>query len=248
MLVLNREVVLPGDCLPVAAEKIGASLPTALSGEPVWRDPDAARESRDAAVQALAQQGVWSRGGLTSDFARTMTVLCRGAGELSATVNATAERRYRLVVTADGSDAVLACFVPSSNRVLIRPARPDALAEELVGELPRVPPGAGPGLSVREAELKRVLGGAVPHREARRVVDVASLPRTGAGQFSAAARDRFGRHRASGGNVCTYYDTAAGRYLFSVSGTPGGERYVSVAPARPETMVAQLRTLLDDLR
>lgn len=247
MLVLNRELLLPVDCLPLAAEHVGASLPSALTGEPVWRDPDLTRERRDAAVQALASQGTWSGGGLTSEFARTMSVLCRGARELSAIVNATADRRYRLLVTAEGSDAVFACYVPASQQVLVRPARPDALAEELIGELPRAQPGTGPAFSVPEVDLKLVIDGAAPHREARRVIDMASLPRTGVGQFVAAVRDRFGGRRTSGGNVCTYYDTSAGRYLFSITGS-GGDRYVNVTSGRPETMAAQLRALLEGLR
>ncbi|MBB4686402.1 ESX secretion-associated protein EspG [Amycolatopsis jiangsuensis] len=248
MLVLERELLLPADCLPLAAELAGVSLPAALSPDPVWRAPEEARGYRDAAVQAMADQGVWARGGPREDFVRTMTVLCRGTSELSATVEARPARRYRLVVAAAGTDAVLACHVPASGRVLVRPARPDALAEELIGELPSVPPATGPGMSVPESDLKLAVDGGPARRDVRRVMDVALLPRTGAGQISAATRDGLGGRRDAGGNVCTYYDTQHGRYLFSFSEEPGYDRYVNVAPARPETMLTQLRALLDSLR
>ncbi|MFF0149654.1 ESAT-6 protein secretion system EspG family protein [Amycolatopsis sulphurea] len=246
MLVLDRELVLPADCLPLAAELAGVSLPAALSPDPLWRDPDEARHYRDTAVQNLAEHGTWGRGGPREDFMQTMTVLCRGASELSATVESRPKHHYRLVVAATGTDAILACHVPASGQVLLRPARPEALAEELISELPTLPPATGPAMSVPEPDLRHAAKGTPARRDVRRVLDVTMLPRTGAGQITATVRDRLGRRR-SNSDTCTYYDTQQGRYLFSISKEPGHDRHINVTPARPETMTAQLRALLDNL-
>ncbi|MFF0149152.1 ESAT-6 protein secretion system EspG family protein [Amycolatopsis sulphurea] len=247
MLVLDRALVLPADCLPLAAELAGVSLPAALSPDPLWRDPEETRQYHDTAIQSLAEHGAWSHGRPREDFLQTMTVLCRGASELSATIESQPARRYRLVVAAAGTDAVLACHVPASGQVLLRPARPDALAEELISELPTLPPATGPAMSVPESDLRQASQGAPARRDVRRVLDVATLPRTGAGQITATTRDRLGRHRTSSDNTCTYYDTQHGRYLFSFSKEPGHDRYINVTPARPETMITQLHALLHNL-
>ncbi|MFF0149214.1 ESX secretion-associated protein EspG [Amycolatopsis sulphurea] len=244
MLVHDRALVLPVGCLALAAELAGVSLPAALAGAPVWRAPERSRSARDGAAQALSERGIGNSAGLRADFARTMIVLCRGVRELSALVDSGPDRRYRVLASAEGQDAVLACRAPSSDHVLVRPARADALAEELAGELPANRPGVGPAMSVPEADLRRAMDGAPPRRDVRRVMDVAGLPRSGAAQFAAATRDRIGGRRISGGSLCTYYDTSRGRYLFSVNGEPGQGRYVNVAPARPETLIAQLRALV----
>ncbi|WP_020662743.1 ESX secretion-associated protein EspG [Amycolatopsis benzoatilytica] len=247
MLVLSREVVLPADSLPLAAELAGVSLPSSLSPDVLWRDPEEDRAYRDAAVDAMASQGVWGRGGPDEAFVRTMTVLCRGTTELSATVESGRDRHYRLLVAASGKDAVLACHMPSTSTVVIRPARPDAIADSLVRELPRVPPADGPAVSVPESAVQLAIDGGPARHDARLVLDIAALPRHGGGQITAATRDGLGGRRTSGPDVCTYYDTDHGRYLFSFSTTDGGERYVNVAPARYETMVTRMHALLDHL-
>ncbi|WP_134731491.1 ESX secretion-associated protein EspG [Amycolatopsis nivea] len=247
MLVLAREVVLPADCLPLAAELAGVSLPAALAPDPLWRDPEEMRAYREAAASAMADQGVWGRGGLDETFVRTMTVLCRGASELSATVESGRDRRYRLVVAASNKDAVLACHMPSTSTVVLRPARAEALAEDLIRELPRVQPAQGQAVSVPESALNLAIDGGPARQDVRHLLDVAALPRAGGGQITAAVRDGLGGRRISGRDICTYYDTEHGRYLFSFSETDGGERYVNVAPARYETMVERVRALLDNL-
>ncbi|WP_033291229.1 ESX secretion-associated protein EspG [Amycolatopsis jejuensis] len=248
MLVLNRELLLPVDCLPLAAELAGVSLPAALAPTPRWREPGEAGEYRDVAVQSLTERGLWVGGGLREAFVRTMTVLCRGDIELSATVESQPARRYRLVVSAAGVDGVLACHVPASGQVLVRPARPEALAEEMISELPAVPAATGPAMSVPEGDLSLAANGGAARRDVRRVMDVVMRPRTGAGQITANTRHWLSGRRSSGNDVCTYYDTPQGRYLFWFSGEPGCDRHVNVAPARPETLAGQLRDLLDRLR
>ncbi|RJQ77054.1 hypothetical protein D5S19_29695 [Amycolatopsis panacis] len=65
--------------------------------------------------------------------------------------------------------------------------------------------------------------------------------------MTATTRDRLGRRRTSSHNTCTYYDTHHGRYLFTFSKEPGHNRYINVAPARPQTMITQLHALLHNL-
>jgi hypothetical protein len=174
-------------------------------------------------------------------------VLGRGEREFSATVK-TATGGYRLHVAASGRDAVLACHVPSSDRVLLRPARPEALAEDLFAELPAMGPSSWPGLSVPESDLRQAMNGAPPRRDVRRVLEVAGLARAGSGQISAGFRDGVHGYRKTGANVCTFYDTEQGRYLFSFTEEPGYERYVNVSPGRPDTMIAKIYDLLEQLR
>jgi hypothetical protein len=247
VLVINREVVLPVECVLAATNLAGVSLPDVLAPTPVWRHPQEQQVHLDGIRNTLAGHGLWRGGGLSEPFALTLAVLGRGEREFSATVK-TSTGGYRLHVAASGRDAVLACHVPSSGQVVLRPARPEALAEDLFAELPAVGPSSWPGLSVPESDLRQAMNGAPPRRDVRRVMDVAALPRTGSGQISAGFRDGVHRYRKTGANVCTFYDTEQGRYLFSFTEEPGYERYVNVAPGRPETVIAKIYDLLEQLR
>jgi hypothetical protein len=224
----------------------------AATRPPSWRRCTGDRRGHAPAARChggalLAGHGLWRGGGLSEPFALTLAVLGRGEREFSATVK-TSTGGYRLHVAASGRDAVLACHVPSSGQVVLRPARPEALAEDLFAELPAVGPSSWPGLSVPESDLRQAMNGAPPRRDVRRVMDVAALPRTGSGQISAGFRDGVHRYRKTGANVCTFYDTEQGRYLFSFTEEPGYERYVNVAPGRPETVIAKIYDLLEQLR
>jgi hypothetical protein len=247
VLVINREVVLPAECVLAAAHLAGVSLPDVLAPSPVWRHPQEQQAHLDGVRSTLVEHGLWRGGGLSETFALTLRVLGRGEREFSATVK-TATGGYRLHVAAGGRDAVLACHVPSSDQVLLRPARPEALAEDLFAELPAMGPSSWPGLSVPESDLRQAINGAPPRRDVRRVLEVAGLARTGSGQISAGFRDGVHGYRKTGANVCTFYDTELGRYLFSFTEEPGYERYVNVSLGRPDTMIAKIYDLLEQLR
>jgi hypothetical protein len=247
VLVIDREVILPVDCVVAGAGLAGVPLPGVLAPEPVWRSPQERNAHFGEVRDTLAAEGLWRGGGLTEAFTATLWVLGRGEREFSAAVEAP-DGPYRLMVAASGRDAVLACYVPSSGRVVLRPARPEALAEDLVTELPQVAPGAIPGLSVPESDLRRAVKGEPPRRDVRRVLEVAGLPRFGGGQIYAGFRDGLGGYRKTGSDCCTYYDTEQGRFLFSFTREPGYERYVNVAQGRPETMIAKTYDLLEQLR
>jgi hypothetical protein len=247
LLVISREVVIPADCLVVGSGLVGVSAPESLAPEAVWRNSYEQQSYMSGVQDILAMQGLWRGRGLTDAFAQTLTVLGRAAREFSATVESQSGA-YRLHVAAIGQDAVFACYVPSSGQVLLRPARPDALAEDLFAELPAVGPGSWPALSVPESDLRQAVNGASPRRDVRRVLEVAGLPRVGGGQISAGFRDGVHGYRKTGANVCTFYDTTQGRYLFSFTEEPGYERYVNVAPGRPETVITKTYDLLRDLQ
>lgn len=246
MLVINREVVLPAECVLVAANLAGVSLPEVFAPTAEWRHPQEQWAHFDGIRDTLAEQGLWNGGGLSEAFVLTLRVLGRGEREFSAVVN-TATGGYRLHVAAIGRDAVLACRA-SNDHVLLRPARPEALAEDLFAELPAAAPSTWPGLSVPESDLRQAMNGAPPRRDVRRVLEVAGLPRSGSGQISAGFRDGVHGYRKTGANVCTFYDTEQGRYLFSFTEEPGYERYVNVSPGRPDTVIAKIYDLLEQLR
>jgi hypothetical protein len=247
VLVIDREVVLPLDCLLVGAEAAGVSLPATLAPEPVWRNPAEVQAHENSVQELLAEHGLWRAGGPSDEFVRTVTVLGRSGRAFSATVEA-ATGQYQLHVAASGRDAVLACHVPSSGNVVLRPARAEALVEDLVFELPDVSPGVGPALSVPESDLREAMNGGQARRDVRRVLDVAGLPRFGGGQISAGYRDGLGGYRTTGDSCCTFYDTEHGRYLFSFTEEPGYERYVNVAPGRVDTVISKTYDLLEQLR
>lgn len=246
MRVINRELVISAECLRLGAEAAGLPLPSVLTPEPVWRDPAEQRAHLAQARDALAAEGLWRDGSLTEEFAATLTVLGRAGRELFATVEKPG-LAYRLHVGASGQDAVLACYVPASGQVFLRPARPDALAEDLVDEFPEGYPGEGLALSVPESDLRRAIDGEPARRDVRRVLDIVALPRVGGGQLTAGYRDGPRTYRQTGDSCCTFYDTDRGRYVFSFTEEPGYERYVNVTQGRPDILVSKAYELLDQL-
>lgn len=124
MLVIDRELILPTDCLLVAAQEAGVELPSGLAPSPLWRNPDEVRAHRDEVRQQLADVGAWRAGRPTEVFLRTITVLGRAAVEFSATVESSSVGSYHLHVAASGRDAVLAATCPARGRSFsARPGR-----------------------------------------------------------------------------------------------------------------------------
>jgi hypothetical protein len=244
--VIDREIIVPVDSLTVAAEVTGTSLPHLIEPEPRWRDRNEQLVFRAHAWEALGVEGLCRGENLTEEFARTLAVLGYSSKEFSALVQS-AKTRYRLHVAASGQSAVFACYVPASGQVLLRPARPAALAEDLVRELPDFVAAQGPALSVPESDLRRAMDGGPARRDVRRVMDVAALPREGGGQIYAGLRDGRGSRRTTRDNTCTFYDTEHGRYLFSFTEQPGYGRYVNVSQGRPEMLVGKAYEMLASL-
>lgn len=246
MRVLDREIVVSQDCLEVVADRLGLSLPPTLAAEPMWRSDEERHGRMDQVRAELVEAGLWRSGSPDSRFAETIGLLCGSGQEFFAHVG-TAERDYRLHVAVSGRDAVLACYVPQSGRILFRAARAEAPVEDLVAELPECRPGVGPALTVAEVDLRAAMAGRPAQRDVRRLLDLFALPRYGGGQLSAGLRDGFGAHQTSGGDCCTFLDTENGAWLCSFTGS-GAERYVNVAPARYDVVVAKMYELRDRLR
>ncbi|WP_158881326.1 ESX secretion-associated protein EspG [Amycolatopsis anabasis] len=247
MRLLNREVVLSQDCLDVVANWIRVTLPPTLAPEPIWRSGEELRTRDERARAELAEHGLLRGASPAEEFTEALSVLCRGGTEFFAYVESD-NNEYRLHAAASGQDAIFACYVPASGNVLLRSARSEALVEELVAELPEFRPGQGVSHSVPERELRGAVAGKPVSREVRRVLDLLDLPRHGGGQVSAGVRDGLGAHRTSRGSSCTYLDTEAGRWLFSFTEQPGGERYVNIAPARFDLVVGKTYELGAGLR
>lgn len=247
MRVINREVIVPVDCLAVGAELAQVALPPLFTPEAAWRNPAEQLTYQDTVRETLADEGLLAGGSLSEEFSATLAVLGRGGREFSAVVQSPT-MQYVLHVAGSGRDAVFACYVPSSGQVLLRPARPDALAEDLIAELPDVAAGQGVSLSVPESDLRRAVDGGPARRDVRRILELAALPRTGGGQIYAGYRDGIHGYRTSGNNYCTFYDTDQGRYLFSFTEEPGYDRYVNVAQGRRETMITKTNELLNQLQ
>jgi EspG family len=245
--VISRDISISGEWLRLGAEAAGIPLPGVLTAEAMWRDPGEQRAQVNQAIDALAAEGLWRGRGPTEEFAATLTVLGRGARELLAVVEQPG-LGYRVQISASGNDAVLVCYVPTTGRAFLRPARSGALAEDLVAQLPEASPGEGVALSVPESDLRQAINGAPPRRDIRRVLDVVSLPRTGGGQIYAGFRDGRGAYRQTGNSCCTFYDTDRGRYVFSFTEERGYERYVNVAQGRPDVLVTKAYELLDQLQ
>lgn len=247
MSVLTREAVVSLNCLDLVAEQLRLPLPATLAGEPMWRG-DGERAGRADRVRAeLASAGLWRHGSPSDEFTDAVRLLCRAGSEFFAHVG-TVEQDYRLHVAVSGRDAVLACHVPRNGQVLLRPARAEAPVEDLVTELPEVRPGAGPALSVPEADLRAAMAGKPAQRDVRRLLELCALPRHSGGQLSAGTRDALGTHRTSGGDSCTVVGTERGSWLFSFSGSPAAGRHVNVAPARFDIVVGKVYELGQQLR
>jgi hypothetical protein len=74
--------------------------------------------------------------------------------------------------------------------------------------------------------------------EVRRVIQVAGLPQTGAGEFHVSVRNSMG-HRVSSMDPFGYVDTTAGRYATLIS-TADGETELLLAPTSHHDLVARL--------
>ncbi|WIX78151.1 ESX secretion-associated protein EspG [Amycolatopsis carbonis] len=189
----------------------------------MWRDPNEAQAHRDISQELLADHGVWRAGRPGEEFLRTMTVLGRAAQEFSAGVEPSTGR-YHLHVATSGNDAMLACHVPSSGNVVLRPARFDALVGDLEVELRDVQPGPGPALSVPESDLRQALGGSPARRDVRRGWALSGCPGSVAARSTQGWRDGVGGYRTSGGLLLHVLRHRPRPDLFSFTEEPGYDR------------------------
>jgi hypothetical protein len=233
-MVVRHEAVLNAAGVHWAAERLGLTLPAVLAPEPVWRSPDAESARAAAAREELAAEGFLDRDEPCEELEDSLRLLCRAPAEVSAYVQ-TETLTYRLHAAAGRRFGAFACYLPRDGRILLRPARLDALARVVVHELPEHPPARSVSYSVPVTDL------AVeePHGPAARVAAIFAQPRSAGGQLFAGVRDHRGLRRS---DPVTFVDTGQGRWLSHSDG-----RFVVTVGGSDQALVAKLDELRRDL-
>jgi hypothetical protein len=235
-MVVRHETVLNAASVHWAAEELGLTLPPVLAPEPVWRSPDAESARAEAAREELAAEGFLDRDGPGEDLEDSLRLLCRAPAEVSAYVQ-TDELAYRLHAAAGRRSGMFACYLPREGRILVRPARLEALARMVVRELPGHPPARSVSYSVPVADLTVE----EPHGQAARVAAIFARPRCAGGQVFAGVRDHRGHRRSE---PVTFVDTDQGRWLSHLS---ADGRFVTTTGGSDDTLLAKLDELRHEL-
>ncbi len=236
-MAVDREVVFSAGTVQWAAEQLGLTLPVTLAPEPVWRSADAEAAHAATARSELAEEGLLDhRDAVGEDLEESLRLLCRGRDEVSAYVQ-TEDLTYRLHAAGGRRTAAFACYLPRERRILLRPARPEALARTVVLELPECAAGRASSLSVPVSELKSP----EPRGDARRVAAIFARPRSAAGQLYAGVRSDRGRRRSE---PVTFVDTDQGRWLSHCS---ADGRFVTTVPGTPDALLVKLAELRNAL-
>ncbi len=233
-MVVRHETVLDAASVHWAAERLGLTLPPVLAPEPVWRDPDAMAERDETARETLAAEGLLDRGEPSEDLEDSLRLLCRAPAEVSAYVQ-TAQLTYRLHAAAGRGCGAFACYLPRDGRILVRPARLEALTRTVVRELPEHPAARCVSYSAPVADL----AGEEPCGQAARVTAIFAQPRYAGGQLFAGVRDHRGLRRS---DPVTFVDTEQGRWLSHTDG-----RFVVAVGGSGQALVAKIDELRHDL-
>jgi hypothetical protein len=215
------------------------------------------------AYDELARIGMANGMSAHPDLVATMALLARPPLELYGSVGYHNRVTVGAVAASDGRSAVLA--VLDDNALHLRPISPDKLPEAAVGLLPPAPPGRGQSISISLAAANRVGTGqqVAPSYdeepqswlqsgtdqgppEERALQRLLAEPRLGGGRLYAAARDGMGRHRRSE-QPMTYMDFESGRWVFQHKPGAGGEQWLIVRPATPESLIAGAYDLLGEI-
>lgn len=254
MRVLRGPVQVSITALDAAVQWENLGQPhIALAAEPIWRDDEARREYFDEGLAEFRRCGLGGPRGLDADFRDTVVALARPEFEFCGLL-AVDERKVNVLAVSQGREAVLA--ISDMHSITLQPIRPDALAEAVIGQLPRVPAARARAVNVPESDYKPETAPRRPRREEegfgglaraeqmenpdvghlRRIVD---LPTTGGGHLYAAIRLHSGR-RQQCATPLGYIDTAEGRFLTQTTAGRTGERWLVAAPASPELLVNRL--------
>ena len=244
MTPLRREVVLSHDCLTVTAKSLHLRLPTYLRGEPLAYEYGEWEQVLDNAHRELAQAGLFGDGEPHPAIVDTLRLLAYGAAEFYGLIS-TPQHGYYLHVAGHGPQAVLAVHV--NDRVLLRPAKPDMLVSELLGELPEARPAAGRGMSAPHEELAPSRGGSIysssgPSGDARRLLDLFDKPRIAEGNLRTAIRVGVDNQRIASQEPVSFFDVDDGRWLSYATNNSGRWHYTA-APGRHETIANKLQEL-----
>jgi hypothetical protein len=230
----------------VRAENIG-ELPEVLTPASGWQS-EAEEKALDGRLREECTRLGWldQRGRLDVDVAAALTVLCRPNIEYSGwiTVDGTTAG---VTAAATGRSALLAVG-GQDGWVSMRSVGSASLPRTVVAQTPDVGAGRGEPFRVRRADVlafdggqHRPHGGVTVHPvplEVRRLHEIASLARTGAGEFRVAVRDGVGRRQVASDTV-SYVDTVVGRYA-TLARMVDGEVEMFIAPADHRALVARL--------
>ncbi|WP_103350648.1 ESX secretion-associated protein EspG [Amycolatopsis sp. CA-128772] len=226
---VRHEAVLNARSVHWAAERLGLVLPAVLAPEPVWRSAEAEAERAEAAREELAAEGLLDRDEPGEDLEDSLRLLCRAPAEVSAYVQ-TEELTYRLHAAAGKRSGAFACYLPRESRLLLSPARLEALATIVARELPEHPPARSVSYSVPVTDLTT----GEPHGQAARVAAIFAQARYAGGQLSVGVRDHRGHRR---GEPVTFVDTEQGRWLSHLS---ADGRFVTTVGGSDGVLVAKL--------
>jgi hypothetical protein len=228
----------------VRIENIGA-LSEVLLPSAGWQPQDKDRALDGQVRDECARLG-WldHRRRLDVDVASALKVICRADTELYGWITVD-QTTMGVLAGAIGKQALLA--VRREAWVSVRSIRPKDLATMVVAQTPDIPAGQGKPAQIRRSDALVFNGqcradGGVATRpvplEVRRLIQVAGLPQTGAGEFHVAIRDSIGR-RVSGVDPVGYVDTTTGRYV-TLTSTVDGEAELLLAPTGRRDLIARL--------
>ncbi|GLZ40402.1 ESX secretion-associated protein EspG [Actinokineospora sp. NBRC 105648] len=232
--MLDRPIVLSVDTLARITARIG-ELHVALAPPATWLPKQADEEADDRAREELAQLGgIDRRGRLDADLAATLALLCAPHNEFYGWITSHG-RTIGVLAASTGRDAVLA--VRTDREVHLKQSTPDKLAERLAAQVPEVPPGQGPSVTITPtAPTSRITA---PARRSTPELDlarrIAALPTTGGGELHTAVRDDAGRRHAIA-HPLRYADSTHGRWLNATL----RDGRVLIAPASRDTLARRL--------
>jgi hypothetical protein len=265
MFVLHQQVTLSQDTLATVwhRENLGV-LHNTLAGVAYWHDDEGQRDALNRASGELAQQGLLAGRDLDPDFRDTLNLLARPSVEYYGWISTTdGETTTHLSVLLAGTDQDAIMVVREGDKIQLSAARPDGLAETLVGMTPPVQPARARSVNLPEAEISQLAaqreasGKPLPdsafsvfHRasmvdDAKELFATAELPRIGGGQLYVAARDRYGERRRCP-QPLLYIDTRQGRWMTQRSGAPG-EQWIVSAPASRQLLISRLHEMRNAL-
>jgi hypothetical protein len=221
--------------------------------------PDIERRAWDE----LTRVGLAAGHSVSSELLDTMAFLAAPPLELHAWIGRSVEVTLGAVAATDGSAALLA--VLDEQAIHLRPIRPDALPQAIVGQLPKMPAGRGRSVTVPVDAYREVIedGGRRPAHAAGSILQsnqapdqvtadcramqrILSQTRRGGGQVYAAARSAFGQRRKTQYPIA-YVDLESGRWLTRQRPDGTGAIWAVLAPASPELLIAELNGLLNTL-
>lgn len=210
------------------------------------------------AWDSLAGRGLGRAAEPHPGLANRLRVLAQPEWEVDARIHRpTAEPRISALIATRRAQAVVA--VLHTDRLTLRTARADQLAEAALALLPAHRPGTGASITLpaevlddaatRAGNNPDTLARALAARglgrtEARKIADVAAGVTRFAHLGAARTRPPDARRRAS--HVVSVYDTTTGRYLFTRKPS-AGRMWATLVPGPDPVILRQLTELLAEL-